>query len=664
MIRSYLKQALGDAAVAWFALPIGIIIASLFYATLSLAETPYIVRNILSSLFLIGYCVLALYLRFQFEGAISHKFALTGGSTVNSLEEHQQSNVINRRLANLEAELSSVKKRVSLERPNVIVPLLIVILVLLGGSIIYLSAYVYYPTVRNNELLAIELAAQVEALQSALLQTTPPQDADEQVQSLAQAVELLRIKVESELEASQVRMEAMRETNDRNFLLFAILGAIGSLLGGIIVFTTWFRERQESNQAGQMFELQKTNLSEVNKITAAIAEGAEQNVERLNTMLSTIQKIMDFKIAEVTNLQELVERAQSQLNELVKAQRQQVEDLLRNAMALRRPRFQYTNPDPDLQQRMKDFQRQMDAVPRVILDQNTGADSPKAERRAHGEIYLRRGVIAYLENDIVKSRQMLNIAQRFFPFSQEEIENMPLDQRISTAFTQFYLALIEKNYGNMASALDYINKSYAVYGQKEPGELLTLTTRAEILSYLDSMDIARDAIRKVLERADALRMVKPLERHDANSAFRAHLLLGNTYYIERAWDQALEHYQTALVEDVHKANSYYALYSIAQVYHQKDDKKESEDYESQAYYELINTGHLRMKVALDTHILLNALAYLCTRDARPEEAQVYKEVVRGLWLRIHEVNGLQLRLFSFKKKRPVSKDEFWTEIFG
>jgi tetratricopeptide (TPR) repeat protein len=277
---------------------------------------------------------------------------------------------------------------------------------------------------------------------------------------------------------------------------------------------------------------------------------------------------------------------------------------------------------------------------------------------------LRRGIIAYYDNDMSKSRDMLRIAERFFPFSKQGIASMSRDQKLPTAFTQFYLALIEKNYGEMTVAKEHIEKSYAVYGQNEKEELMTPVTRAEILSYLGNMDNARAAIHEVLDRADKLKALGPLKRHDANYALRARLLLGNTYYLRREWQQALQHYQGTLKPDAGQDSSYYVYHSIAQVHHQLGDEEKAKENKRQAYDMLVETDHLRTKVALDTRILLNALAYLCTRAENPEKAKDYMETIRELWHLIQKVNGLQLRLFSFEKKRPIDKHEFWTEVFS
>jgi tetratricopeptide (TPR) repeat protein len=613
--------------------------------------------------------------------------------------------------ARLEAERAKLEAEIRRAKPKKVWPAITVgllLTVIIVASLVYILVNAY-TTAHRNDLA--ELAAQVDLLKSAQQSTATPQQSD---------VEILKIKVESELEASRNGIEAMRDVNDRNFVVFAIIGGVATAFGFVTLVTTWFKGRQEhqdykderkfyedrateyetrrkdehkailqlygeqlkarqdeNKYAGRMFALQEANLKEVNTITTAIAAGAKENVESLNTILSTFREIMEFRAAEagkvknltqqVEDLQghlEKLERAQQQQrDELEKTQRQRVEELLQRTVRLRHPRHIYASPDPDLKLQIEGYRTQMDFMEPATLDQYTGVESP-AQNRRYGEIYLRRGVIAYCDNDVLKSREMLRIAERFFPFSEQEIESMSLEQKLPTAFTQYYLALIEKNYGDMTAAREYIERSYAVYGRNEPQELLTPTTRAEILSYLEDMDDARAAIKEVLDRANNLRRRAPLKRNDAISTLRARLLLGNTYYVSGDWQQALQHYQDALEADVQRYYSYYVYHSIAQVYHQLGDEKKAKENKRQTYKELVDTGHLQTKVALDTQILLNALAYLCTCEDEPEKAKDYRGTVQELWLRIREVNDLQLRLFSFKKKQQISKDEFWAEVFS
>jgi tetratricopeptide (TPR) repeat protein len=261
---------------------------------------------------------------------------------------------------------------------------------------------------------------------------------------------------------------------------------------------------------------------------------------------------------------------------------------------------------------------------------------------------------------------MLKIAESFFPFSEQPLSKMPSDQRYGTAFTRYYLALIEKNYGDIRQAQNYIEDSYVAWGKGIDNELLTPTARAEILSYAPGgIDKAREAIAEILERIKNLkRGGRPLAKHDAICAVRVSLMLGNTYYLESEWQQALAHYQDALKADEGHYYPYYTYHSLAQAQRKLGQEAEANQSLDLAYKYLLESRHLETKVALDSRILLNALAYLCTRTRKSEEAVKYKQAILQHWLTIQKVDDLELRLFSLEQKRQVSKEEFWNELFS
>jgi len=596
------------------------------------------------------------------------------------------------------------------------------------------------------------------------------------VDSLSQSVERLSIQVNSELKASETRIEGIKEATDRSFWVLIVLGAIGSIIGGAFVLgeraqekqhhkdymeeRTFYEQRarryerrqqethqqmlsiaksneerndaahgevlklyqnqvifgqgveerakryeqrqegiheqmigiakktEERNEAihGEILQLYKnqvlagqgvvdqaerlsklveTNLKEINTITTAVASGATQNVQTLNEVLAAFQRIMEFKVAEAKDAKQLVEQMQRELDELEMTRKQQIEELLQNATRLIRKRFDYASPAPDLQRLIVEFRTKMDGIQETIIMKYTGANLDGRRNWHYGEIFLRRGVIAYFENDPAKARDLLKTAEKFFPFSEELLQGMPKDQRYATAFMQFYLALIEKNYGDIRQAQNYIENSYIAWGRNVDNELLTPTTRAEILSYAPGgIDKAREAIAEIVQRVSNLkRGGLTLAKHDAICALRAHLLLGNTYYLEGKWNEALSHYKNALKEDEGKQYSYYAYHSIAQVLRKLGKARDAGKMLEHAYKHLLESQHLQTKIASDTRISLNALGYLCTHGKKAKEAAQYRQAIQDHWLKIQKIDDLELRLFSLEQKRQVSKEEFWNELF-
>lgn len=503
---------------------------------------------------------------------------------------------------------------------------------------------------------------------------TPPPATSAQRPTSAQVDSLAR-----RVDYQAVRIDAMKEATDRTYFVFAVLGALGSFIGGFFVFQQvrqqkyYLEERGYYEQRAKSYERRENenhmlmlNLAWRNEARHETSHNEiTKNVETLNQVLSAFQKIMDFKVVEAREAAKLVERMQEELKELEETRAEQVDMLLQTARRLVRKRFVYANPDADFLKLTTDFRTQMDTIPQKVLMKYTGADKTGAKEWRYGEIFLRRGIIAYYDNDPAKARDMLKIAESLFPFTEDQLQSMTDEQRFGTAFTRYYLALLEKNYGDIRLAQNYIESSYLAWGKNIDNELVTPTTRAEILSYAPGgSNRARDAIAEILQRVVNLKKTgRTLAKQDAICAVRVHLFLGNTRYLEEAWDQALQHFQDALKEDEGKLYSYFACHSISQALRKLDQKNEAESMLEQTYQHLLESRHLETKVALDSRILLNALAYLCTRAKQPKEADRYRQTILNLWTKIEKVDGLELRLFSLEQKKQVSKKEFWEELF-
>lgn len=287
------------------------------------------------------------------------------------------------------------------------------------------------------------------------LPTSPPltqnHETTAQVDSLSRSLERLHIQVDSELKANNTRIESIKEATDRSFWTLVILGIIGSIIGGAFVLGERAQERQHHKdytnerafyeqraqkyeqrqqefhevmlnvskksedrsetahfeivnlyqnqvkagrdaieQTSRLFALVEANFAKINEITTAVANGAKENVSTLNAVLASFQQIMQFKVTEA----QLVEQIRSELNEMERTRKQQVDELLKEAIKLIRKRFEFTNPDPILQRLMVEFRTKMDNISMATLMKYTKAEAKDERDWRYGEIFLRRGVIA------------------------------------------------------------------------------------------------------------------------------------------------------------------------------------------------------------------------------------------------------------------------------
>lgn len=516
------------------------------------------------------------------------------------------------------------------------------------------------------------------ALQSPTAFATPAQSSSSEQQretttrtdSLSRALERLHIQVDSELKANHERIESFQEITNQLFWLFAVIGTVATVFGAMVAYRG---ARQQSElhgrvlriyesqavvgekygeHAGQIFDQQQSYSRGIADITTAFKD-----------ILENIKDVLEFKVEEnAYALAALKDREEAvrllpeikrELEELRKARDAQMDDLLNDTPRLQRSRHEYTEPDRELQASILQFRLKMDGMSKLFLDKY--ADQPK-----YGPIFYYRGLIAFVESDIVTANRMLRLSEKLNPFTESGLAAMPHEQRIFSAFTQFYLGLIQKNYGMMRLAHDFVEKSFRMYGREEKGELLSLVTLAEILSYMpEELARARGYLQELFERVKLKVKTGSLTKAEAQYIPRAHLIHGNTFYVEKNWQEARQAY-----EEVLKINPkyYYAHHSLGQILQEENSPQQAQAAYDKALQCLLESQNLETKPERGTQIMLNALAYLCLRGAAPVKARQYRDAVSDHIAKVRELNGFEMKLFSFKKKRMLVKEEFMNEL--
>ena len=395
----------------------------------------------------------------------------------------------------------------------------------------------------------------------------------------------------------------------------------------------------------------------------AYARGMAEITTMFKDVLENIKGISGFKVEEgklavdaiemQAKAAQILPQIQAELDDLRRERDDRMDDLLQDSTSLRRSRHEFTQPDRDLQATILQFRIKMDGLSKRFLDKYV-------EEFKYWPVFFNRGIIAFLDGDILTAHNMFGIAEKMAPFVEAKFTEMNRDDRIRIAFTQFYLALFEKNYGNIHSAKDHIEKSYRVYGEHEESEFLTLVTFAEIFSYLpEGLESARHAIKQLIKRAKARQKANVLTRVEEQYLSRAHLIYANTFFIQHSLGEARTAYEKVL-----KINSknYYAHYALGQILNEEGQHKEAQATFDKVYQYLRDSSNLETKTERSTQISLNALAYMCLRETDKVEAKPYLDSVKTNLAKIREIDSFELKPFSLKKKLPVKKDEFWSEL--
>jgi tetratricopeptide (TPR) repeat protein len=539
------------------------------------------------------------------------------------------------------------------------------------------------------------------------------------------ALAILSNKVDSELKASREHLEAMRDAESRSNAIFVVLGGILTVFAIFSWIHSWLRQRsldqnletrlkesdtqrsevhrhalqvadkdedrrasvhtttmgllhthleskiEERSSLPGLLKLQRENMEQINVLTSAIAGGAQTNVKTINEMFTAIKQILDFKVQEAQDVQKTLNELKDWRKEKENDELQELNALEDMATKLQASRHSYAKPGADFSASLNDYAAKFDRIGEQVLSRLTKAKAPTENDTKHGEIFLRRGTIAYYANDIVRARALLIIADRFYTAQKPDVIKADKQLAAPFGFTKFYEALVEKNYGKLEHAKKFIKASWDIWGKGNDREFLTPFVKAEILSALGDIDGSRESLKPMM---DALKRLEEaghrLQSHEVVYVARSYLLLGDTYYVSDKWKEAESYYEQSLeasqraaeTEGKSQTSNYFALYALAQVYEKQSRPEDADKARASAHEALSRSSDLTTKKALDTQILLNALGYFCTKKIAPEKAKEYQARVRQLWSDITSVGDLELRLFSLKQKKQVKKDVFLSEL--
>ncbi len=469
---------------------------------------------------------------------------------------------------------------------------------------------------------------------------------------------------------AQQQQQLLKDVSDQNYRVLLWVLGLGSVLGVVGAFRSAQREREAEKRTAALHE-EVTRIAKAHADAAEVAaKGAGGNVQTLTNTLESFQAILRFKVLEAQHSAEQLNELKNRMKDLDVRERGQIEALVQEAKDLRRSRHVYTNPEPTLRRQLEEFARRFDLVPKEVIERFAKTRG-KRSLGPLAELHLRRGIVAYFDNDPVRARRVLETASEYSKQAMKAATRSGWDER-GEAFVEFYLALIHKNYGEQAEAQRHIEASYELYGKDgktENAELLTRTTRAEIHSYGSNTSTARVALKELIDKGRTLKKLAP---HDEACLARCMLMLGNTYYVDGKWDEAMAHYKDALGSN--NTARYYVLYSQALVFEKKQQLAETarkvveaaeaaeaaEQKRGEAYDALIASRHLETKKALDTQLSLHALGQACSPNET--EALRHFDTIHETYSRIHDHGDLQLRLFSFEKKKQIPKHEWMADL--
>lgn len=282
-----------------------------------------------------------------------------------------------------------------------------------------------------------------------------------------------------------------------------------------------------------------------------------------------------------------------------------------------------------------------------------------------GDLLYVCGVVAYYDNDVIEAKTYLDRAadQRASDHEGELKTNNRYRNRF--AFTHYFRALIQKNWGDLPEAQYEIELSTKLLTDKA-SEFLTPVTRAEILSYTEGLEEhCRTELQGLVQSIDGLEVslknkdegLNPNQRRLRN---RMLILWGNTHFQQKAFEKARTQYGKAIEFD---PDDYYALASAAQCAEALGDHDAAQALSRRGVDAIERSGDFRRKRERITRAVIavvaaNLAAGCGDADRREQYAREARELLSGNLA----VDGMSPKFFSPATKRLVRATELLKEL--
>jgi tetratricopeptide (TPR) repeat protein len=488
--------------------------------------------------------------------------------------------------------------------------------------------------------------------------------------STDQRLTLLEERLKMTLAAKQEETEQLKERIETTHWLIGLFGGFGAV---VILFLTirdaihrskdWERQRGIDEIVKETLRLQNTAMGQQIGLNAIQVRDAEEDpakhlkrVQNVNEVIDIVQKTLAFRLVTEQKVVDAITTIEEQKAERARRHKQKLDSALAILETFKKMnRMQFAALGPEQHNRAIKLVEKVNDLEDSLDEKDFGIT---------GDLLYTCGVIGYYDEDIVGAREFLERAvQCRAPDHEGELATNEA-YRKRFAFTHYFRAIIQKNWGDLTEALFEIEQS-AKHFKGNGGEFLTPTTKAEILSYLVGRgQDCRSEILTLIERLAELEKDrkannKELDPNQKRLRNRLLVLLGHTYYVDQDYSAALQEYKRAVA---YRPADYYALGAVAQSLECLDDASAREYWERclNAIEKSGDFAHKRERITRAGIAVLAARA--AHRYGNIERADYWVNEARELLRGDLSVDGLTPKFFSPSTKRLVSSEELLKEL--
>ncbi len=512
-------------------------------------------------------------------------------------------------------------------------------------------------------------AKKAEPLQTAATPTSPT--LEQRTSLLEERLNLALALKDEKIQQIQDRVEGMYKLIQFAVLLTTVVLAFFSIRDFL------FRSKEAQRQRGideivkETMKLQNTIVGQQVSFgglqlkaaeTAATSEKQFDPVKNVGEVINVVQQTLAFRLEQEKIFADTIKEIQHIKEERERIRRQKYESAVGiNDYFKTMNRMQFAALAPEQYKRGIKLQGLVNELDDYLNEK----EFRENDFQLGGSLQYTCGVIAYYDNDVVEAKMRFDLAAKYLAKDHEAELQTNDEYRFRFAFLHYFRALIQKNWGELSEALHEIELSTKFLANK-PGELLSPVTKAEIRSYIlgeekRTQTECQALLSKISQLDDALKNSgKKLDTNQMRLRNRTLLLLGNMYFVNQDFQNALGRYSEALQ---FSPNDYYALASAAQCHRPLGDDRSAEDKFRACLDAIERSGDLRRKrerITLAGIAVLGAItAKGCGDNARYEQ---YARDARDMLAGNLDVDGMSPKFFSPSTKRLVSPADLLKEM--
>jgi tetratricopeptide (TPR) repeat protein len=488
--------------------------------------------------------------------------------------------------------------------------------------------------------------------------------------SLEERITRVEERLNLALALKDERIQSINERSENTFKLlqfFSALAALALLFFSIRDIALRWKEGQRQRGIDEIvrdtMNLQKSAAQQQIRFGQLRLDQVEASpnqqfdaVKNVNDVIGVVRQTLAFRLEQEEKVAEVLGKIQSMEDEQGRIKKQKLAQAITILEHLRMSRMEFATLTDEQHKRGIRLQGLVNDLDGFLTEQDF---------QVAGNLLYTCGVVAYYDNDIIEAKSYLDrAAERRATDHVGELKTND-DYRNRFAFIHHFRALIHKNWGDLSEAQHEIEQSAKLL-ENLPNEFLTPVTKAEIQSYIvGSEERCRAELQDLMQRISDLETglkkdYKALNANQAKLRNRMFVLCGNTYFMQKAFQDALIQYTKAIEFN---QNDYYALSSAARCKKALGDGLAAEEYFRHALEAIERSADLRKKRERITRAVIAVIAENaangCGERVRQEQ---YGREARELLSGKLEVDGLSPKFFSPSTARLVSSAELLNEL--